>query len=105
MKSPRRRSARKREWLARRRRPALASAEIAGEERVSYNLVMGLFCIAVGLGTLAARIFGWKALLSKKEPMERYFGPRAGNVIHFISYTIVPLVIAAIFLNREIDVP
>ena len=68
---------------------------------MSVNLLVGLFAVAVGLATLGARLFGWDRLISKKAVMIARFGPVAGNLLHFISYTVAPLIIGATLLLAE----
>jgi hypothetical protein len=69
---------------------------------MSTTLLIGIFCLGFGLLTLAARLFGWTQLLGKKEPMEVRFGPRYGNVIHILAYTILPFVIGLVLVSAEL---
>ncbi len=70
---------------------------------MSLNLLLGVFCVGIGFLTLAARTFGWTHLIGKKEALEKRFGPTAGNAIHFLAYTALPIIAGVIFLNSELN--
>ncbi len=58
---------------------------------MSFDFFLGLIILAFGFLTLGARVFGWNSLFSKKDAMEERFGAKAGNIIHVIAYTALPL--------------
>ena len=55
--------------------------------------------VVYGIATLVVRKFAphrfWKL-----EPMKKRWGERAGVTIHVLGYTVLPLVVGAVFLIR-----
>ena len=70
---------------------------------MSFDLVLGMFMVGIGLLTLTARILNWSAI-SKVEPMKTRSGERTGNAFHFGVYTILPIVLGGslVFLNLTV---
>lgn len=68
---------------------------------MNTNLIVGAGLICFGLLTLSARVFGWEKLISQRQLAKERFGPRAGDVVHFIGYTAMPIIFGIIFLNNE----
>lgn len=58
---------------------------------MTFDMVLGIVAVAIGLATLAGRLFGWEGLTGKRQPMRDRFGDRTGDAIHLIAYTILPL--------------
>lgn len=56
---------------------------------------IGAAAIAYGLFTLVARAKK-PEMFAKLEPMKQRWGPRAGVAIHFVGYTLVPIVFGVI---------
>jgi len=63
------------------------------------NAVLGFFAIAFGLFTLIARHFA-PHQFAKLEPMKEKFGEKGGLFIHFLGYTVMPLIVGGIFLYK-----
>lgn len=79
-----------------RRRPAIH----AGQRRYKVHLptvIIGIVAIAYGIYTLWART-AKPEQFKKLEAMKKQMGPAAGNIIHLIAYSVVPLVVGAVFL-------
>lgn len=68
---------------------------------MTFDFIIGVALILLGLVTLLARIFKWDKLFSKQEAMIERFGPMAGNIIHFLGYTALPLIAGVIFVTTE----
>jgi hypothetical protein len=66
---------------------------------INFNLIIGIVGVAFGCMTLLARLFGWERMLSKRGPMKERFGERTGDIIHLVSYTILPIVAGLLFLR------
>ena len=63
------------------------------------NLVFGALALLFGVTTLLGRIFAPNsALFSKLEPMKKQFGDKAGNALHVVSYTVVPIVVGLVLI-------
>jgi hypothetical protein len=56
------------------------------------TLLAGCFVLGYGLFTAIWRV-KHPEKFTKLEPMKRFWGERGGLVVHFIGYTIVPVVI------------
>jgi hypothetical protein len=62
------------------------------------NLIIGAIAVTFGLVTLIGRFAAPdSAIFSKLEPMKEQFGDGVGTALHWVSYTIIPLV-AGLFL-------
>ena len=59
------------------------------------TVLIGVAALSYGIYTLYARRRNPQAFW-KLEPMKRMYGAKAAMVIHFIGYTIVPLVIGIV---------
>lgn len=67
------------------------------------SLLVGLAMLAFGLGTLVTRFVAPDSgLLSKLGPMKERWGERTGTTIHWIAYTILPIVAGAVVLARAL---
>ena len=62
------------------------------------TVLIGAAALAYGVFTIYARLKK-PSLLGKLGPMKEKFGSSAGNIIHIIAYTVVPLVAGAVFIN------
>ncbi|RYF37468.1 MAG: hypothetical protein EOO38_26225 [Cytophagaceae bacterium] len=55
-----------------------------------FSLALGAFALGYGLYSIYARL-KHPEKFGKLEAMKQQFGPRAGSLIHVISYTVVPI--------------
>lgn len=60
-------------------------------------MIIGIFCSLFGLTTIVARIFK-PSLLGKLVAFQTRYGKKWGSVIHFISYSVIPLVTGISFI-------
>ena len=67
---------------------------------MNFDLILGAIALAYGLYSLVLRVSGRTSQWSKLEPMKVRFGETAGNVIHVVAYTIVPIVFGCILLFK-----
>ncbi len=63
-----------------------------------FNHLIGAAMCGFGLLTIAARLFGWERMISKRQPMKEKFGDTAGDAIHFIGYSVLPIVFGLSFI-------
>ncbi|MEO0618786.1 MAG: hypothetical protein AAFZ01_05845 [Pseudomonadota bacterium] len=68
---------------------------------MSTNLIVGTVCLVLGCLTLAARLFKWDGLLSKRVPMQARFGAKVGDFVHFAAYTMLPILAGVVFLTTD----
>jgi hypothetical protein len=66
---------------------------------MTFNFLLGIALIGFGSLTLLARLYGWHQLFWKRQAMKEKFGDRAGDVIHFMSYTFLPIVAGLVFVS------
>ena len=66
---------------------------------MNVNVVLGLFAIGFGLFTVYLR-FTDPSKLGKLEAMQEQWGETAGTAVHWLAYTIVPLVAGVVFLVK-----
>lgn len=60
---------------------------------------VGIGIAAIGYGLYTAWARRAKPEQSKKlEPMKKFWGDTGGEVVHFVGYTVVPIVIGAILV-------
>ena len=57
----------------------------------SFDMILGAGMIIFGLYTLVARQVAPEKF-AKLEPMKKTWGPKAGFAVHFIGYTLLPIV-------------
>jgi hypothetical protein len=62
------------------------------------TVLIGVAALGYGVFTIYARLKK-PSLLNKLEPMKEKLGNSAGNFIHIIAYTIVPIVAGCVFIN------
>ena len=60
-------------------------------------MLLGALAMAYGLYTLIARS-RTPEKFGKLEAMKKQWGPSAGNAVHLIAYSIVPIVVGVVFL-------
>jgi hypothetical protein len=66
---------------------------------MNIDIVFGIFAIGFALLTLVLR-FTDPGKLGKLEAMQERWGETVGTAIHWIAYTIVPLVAGLVFLMK-----
>lgn len=71
------------------------------------ELIIGILALLYGLYTIYLRARKDSKAWGKLEKMKDFYGEKTGAIIHFISYTVVPIVfgiigIVAYFLEVEI---
>lgn len=62
------------------------------------TIFLGVFALGYGLFSLYARITGDNSGFKKLPAMQKAFGYIPGLIIHWIFYTIVPIVLGALIL-------
>jgi len=70
--------------------------------QISGNFIVGVLAAIFGLVTLIIRLTKYKyKAFSKLSVMEEKYGRVAGNIIHIIGYTIVPIIFGIVlFLDK-----
>ena len=68
---------------------------------MTFRLVIGFILVGFGVLVLAARLFGWKALLTKRDSLKQRMGAVTGDVLHLIAYELMPIGIGLVLLNEE----
>lgn len=63
-----------------------------------FDLILGVGLLALGMLTLAARLFGWQWAFRKREEFRKRWGKVTGEIVHAVSYTLLPLAVGALFL-------
>ncbi len=63
------------------------------------TMVAGLFVILYGLYTFALR-YKDPGKFRKLEAMKERFGDRAGRALHFVAYTVLPIVLGVVLLTK-----
>jgi hypothetical protein len=67
------------------------------EESMNMNILLGIAAIAYGLYTIYVR-FTDPSKLGKLDAMKKQWGEAAGTAIHWVSYTLAPIVVGVILL-------
>ena len=67
---------------------------------MTIDLVFGIGAILLGVTMFVARIFGWDVLLSMRNRLQQRMGFRAGDVVHLLVYSGVPILCGLVILNR-----
>ena len=62
-----------------------------------FTLGLGILALGYGLYTLYARIGNQKEF-GKLDAMKKTWGPKTGVVIHFLAYTILPIILGIILI-------
>ena len=57
------------------------------------ELIIGILALLYGLYSIYLRVRKDLKAWSKLEKMKEFYGEKIGTIIHFISYTVVPIVI------------
>ena len=60
------------------------------------ELIIGILALLYGLYTIYLRVRKDSKAWGKLEKMKEVYGEKAGNVIHIISYTIVPIAVGIV---------
>ncbi len=64
-----------------------------------FDFALGLVLIAFGLFTLWMRLTAPQSrMFSKLEPMQKALGSGLGTALHWVSYTVLPIVVGALML-------
>lgn len=66
---------------------------------MELNTIIGFFAVAFGLYTLIARQIV-PHQFAKLGPMKEKFGDRGGLAVHFLGYTLMPLIIGGVLLYK-----
>ncbi len=66
-----------------------------------FDLVLGVLAAAFGCFTVFCYVTRNEKVFAKKEAMKKAYGEKAGTVIHFVSYAVIPLVIGVLFLLKS----
>jgi hypothetical protein len=60
------------------------------------TIVLGILCIGYGIYTAIMRAKAPEKF-GKLEAMKKKFGDKAGQIVHIVSYTIVPILVGVAF--------
>ena len=64
-----------------------------------FDIIIGVFAIVLGILSALQRIF--KPESSRKlVAMRKTYGEKAGSIVHFVSYTVVPVLFGIVILVR-----
>jgi len=66
---------------------------------MELNTMIGFFAVAFGLYTLVARQLA-PHQFAKLGPMKEKFGDKVGFVVHFLGYTLIPLIVGGVLLYQ-----
>lgn len=66
---------------------------------MELNTIIGFFAVTFGLYTLVARQLAPQQF-AKLGPMKEKFGDRGGFIVHFIGYTLVPIIVGGTLLYK-----
>ncbi|MAI30349.1 MAG: hypothetical protein CMM07_01605 [Rhodopirellula sp.] len=66
---------------------------------MELNTMIGFFAVVFGLYTLVARQIA-PHQFAKLEPMKEKFGDKGGFVVHFLGYTLMPLIVGIVLLYQ-----
>jgi hypothetical protein len=66
---------------------------------MELNTIVGFFAVAFGLYTLVARQLA-PHQFAKLGPMKEKFGNKGGFIVHFIGYTLMPLIFGGVLLYK-----
>ena len=66
---------------------------------MELNPMIGFFAVVFGLYTLVARQIA-PHQFAKLEPMKEKFGDKGGFVVHFLGYTLMPLIVGIVLLYQ-----
>ena len=65
------------------------------------NFILGVLMILFGIATAIIKLTDYKyKAFAKLAAMEERYGKTGGNIIHFFSYSIVPIAVGVYFLYR-----
>ena len=62
------------------------------------NLYLGIFLLVIGLVSLVGKVFKIKKMFWKLESFEKNYGEKWGNILHTISYVVIPIVAGLILI-------
>lgn len=62
-----------------------------------FTVGLGVLALLYGIGTGFLRMFKPSAF-SKLEPMKERYGALVGNLLHFVSYVVAPVIFGLVFL-------
>jgi hypothetical protein len=65
---------------------------------MSFEFFLGVFLLVLGIVSLIGRIFTIERLFWKLDKMKAFWGDKRGTIIHFVGYTIVPIVVGTILI-------
>lgn len=68
-------------------------------ENKYFLIIIGIAAIGYGIYSIFIRMKSPEKF-GKLEPMKKLYGEKLGLVIHFISYTVVPIVIGVVMLVK-----
>lgn len=69
---------------------------------MNFEFFLGVSFLVLGIVSLMGRIFKIERLFWKLDMMKASWGDKHGAVIHFIAYTIVPVVVGMILILTNI---
>jgi len=68
---------------------------------MSFEFLLGVFFLVLGIVSLIGRIFTIESLFWKLDKMKTFWGDKRGAIIHFVGYTIVPIVVGTILILTQ----
>ncbi len=66
------------------------------------TVLTGILAIGVGAYTARARV-AKPEQLKKLEPMKKFWGEKAGNAIHFVAYTAIPVLFGIVLVIKGLN--
>ena len=66
-----------------------------------YGHLIGIALCCIGILTITARLFGWERIISQRQAAMDRFGATAGDLVHFVSYSVLPIVFGLILINNH----
>lgn len=67
---------------------------------MNTNLILGIAAAGFGCFTVFCYVTKNDKMFAKKEAMKKAFGEKAGTIVHFAAYAVVPLVIGIVLIMK-----
>jgi hypothetical protein len=65
---------------------------------MNFEISLGVFFLVLGIISLIGRIFNIERLFWKLDKMKASWGDKRGAIIHFIGYTVAPIVVGILLI-------
>lgn len=70
---------------------------------MDFHLLLGIAALSFGCFTIYATFAKNEKVFAKKEAMKEAYGEKWGTVLHFFSYSVVPLAVGIIFILKSLQ--